>query len=389
MSHPLLSHWSELADSDPPRLFRPDTEAQLQQFFQTSSEPCLLTGAGTKWWLGNVPSASPVIIDMRGFDRIFEYSPADLTITAGAGVMLEDLNRLAGSHAQMLPADPPPTEGATLGGLVSVGVSGPLQQVYGSVRDKVLGVKVMHADGSITRAGGKVVKNVAGFDLCKLYTGAFGTIAALLEITLRLYARPEQTLSCAIPASDVSAAASVFGTLRQFATRPAGVLYEGPRGRVLARFCGVAAVVQELAEKTTLRYPEARITPDDAVSQAISEFYGKPDPVRLRIESLVSCLPDVYQAARQVAAASSMPVIDFSSSRIHVSAAELEPDALAGLRSELAGRAAVIVERAPLSLRRLINVWSTFPGETGLARKIKLAFDPQGRLNPGRYVTRP
>src|SRR5947209_8418847 len=195
MTHPMLEHWPEISQHPPPNVIRPENEVDLQRFLRSHSRPCVIVGNGSKWWLGN--SLRPVenCIDMRSFHGVLEYSPGDLTVTAQAGISFGALQKDLLCQNQTLPVDPPLADQATLGGMVAVGISGPLQQLFGSLRDKVLGMKVVHPDGTITKAGGKVVKNVAGYDLCKLYTGSLGTLAVIVEVTLRVFPYPEETHS--------------------------------------------------------------------------------------------------------------------------------------------------------------------------------------------------
>src|SRR3989441_1266564 len=143
-------------------------------------------GGGTQLDLGMPPARLDVVIDTTALDRVVEYEPADLTITVEAGIRFSTLQRLLAEQGQFLAFDPPAEDAATLGGLIATNASGPLRFAYGTARDLVLGTRVVNPDGVLTHAGGRVVKNVAGYDLNKLYIGSLGTLGIIVELSLKL-----------------------------------------------------------------------------------------------------------------------------------------------------------------------------------------------------------
>src|SRR5205085_10616283 len=151
------------------------------------------SGAGTWIDVGNPLRRVEVIVSTRRMQRIIEHEPADLIAIAEAGVTLDALNAELGKAGQWLPLDPPDDGRATIGGVVATGMSGAQCFGYGSPRSSVIGMRVALADGRIVKAGGRVVKNVAGYDLCKLFTGSYGTLGWILELTFKLKPRPMQT----------------------------------------------------------------------------------------------------------------------------------------------------------------------------------------------------
>lgn len=154
--------------------------------------------AGAATWL--LPNANPnkdkLIISTRDMNKVIAYEPADLTAIVQAGVTLQQFNKLAAEHGQFIPLDPFGSNKSTLGAIVSTASYGPLRCTYGTPRDWLIGIRVVHADGKISKAGGNVVKNVAGYDLCKMYTGSFGSLAVIAEMSFKLRALPssEKTL---------------------------------------------------------------------------------------------------------------------------------------------------------------------------------------------------
>ncbi|MBI2821637.1 MAG: FAD-binding oxidoreductase [Acidobacteria bacterium] len=389
MTHPIVQHWHQISEAPLPQIFRPEKAAELQQLLQDSNGAFLLCGNGSKWWLGNPPGAVAGCIDLTGLNRVTEYSPGDMTVSVEAGTSLSELNAVLSEHDQVFPADPPASREATVGGIIAVGISGPLQQRYGMVRDKVLGIQVMHPDGTATRAGGRVVKNVAGYDLCKLYTGSLGTLAVVLEVTLRVFPAWRVLRSLALPASDSGQAKTMFLALRGMPVEPAGVFFlqqAGERPHLLVRVCGTASSVEDQVSRLTRRFPDARIEEADMIALALDNFYRGRSPLCLRAESSLDCLTQVERLLRAEIQIED-GIVDFSSSRCHFAAGSATAEALGRAREELKKlNAALIIEKAPLALKKQIDAWGSARDDLPLARRLKFSLDPQARFNPGRYV---
>src|SRR5918912_825890 len=140
--------------------------------------------------LGSPPRAADLGLDLRRLNNVLAYEPADLTLSVQAGVSFAALAAALAAHGQRLALDCPRPEAATLGGLVAANLAGPRRLRYGTVRDMLIGVRAAHPDGTLSRGGGMVVKNVSGYDMMKLYTGSLGTLAVLVELNFKLAARP-------------------------------------------------------------------------------------------------------------------------------------------------------------------------------------------------------
>lgn len=168
----------------------PTTISNLQSLI-SRSERLLPRGRSTKPALSTVPEGvTPV--EMAGLSGVVEYDPGEFTFTALAGTPLADVQSLLAEHGQYLPFDPPLVQrGATLGGTVAAGLSGPGRYRYGGVRDFILGVKWINGKGELVRGGGKVVKNAAGFDFPKLFVGSLGQLGVLVEVTFKVFPRPQ------------------------------------------------------------------------------------------------------------------------------------------------------------------------------------------------------
>jgi glycolate oxidase FAD binding subunit len=151
----------------------------------------LVRGAGRHLHLGSPPGPIGLVMSLARLKRIVEYDAENLTVTAEAGVTLDEVQRLVGQRGQMLPLDPPGSDQATLGGIAATNLAGPLRMRYGAPRDLLIGLRVALADGSLVKTGGKTVKNVAGYELGKLFIGSFGSLGAICEVTVRLAPVPE------------------------------------------------------------------------------------------------------------------------------------------------------------------------------------------------------
>ena len=159
---------------------------EVLQFAVKKDLSVMPAGSGTKLGIGNLPEKVDLVLATTCLNSVVEYEPADLTVTVEAGIRLAALQAVLAQHRQYLALDPPYTDRCTLGGIVATNASGSLRLRHGAARNQVLGLRVIQANGTVVKSGGKVVKNVAGYDLNKLYIGAFGTLGIITEITLKL-----------------------------------------------------------------------------------------------------------------------------------------------------------------------------------------------------------
>src|SRR6185503_3640544 len=182
---------------------RPTSVDEAVKVLRDSRGSVLFRGAGTKMsWAGR-PEDPDLVLETGGLDRMLDHNPADMTASAQAGMPLRALQDRLAEAGQWLALDPPTEpDGATLGGLLATGESGPRRLRYGALRDLVIGVTLVLSDGTLARAGGHVIKNVAGYDLTKLMYGSLGTLGLIAEVVLRLHPRPE-TSATVVAASTV------------------------------------------------------------------------------------------------------------------------------------------------------------------------------------------
>ncbi len=166
-------------------------------------------GGGTKQSLGGIPPRVDLVVSLARLNRVVEHEPADLTASFEAGIRLADANATLGTANQWIALDPPYGDRCTLGGVLAANASGPRRLRYGTARDLVLGIRVVHADGTVTKGGAKVVKNVTGYDMNKLYIGSLGTLAVIAGVTVKLYPRPAEERTWVVPFPTLDAAAAL------------------------------------------------------------------------------------------------------------------------------------------------------------------------------------
>jgi len=358
-------------------------------------------GAGTALDWGAPPERADLILDTTGLDRLVEHGAGDLVVVAEAGLPVASLSETVGSAAQEFVVDLPPARlagGSTVGGALSTGASGPRRLQRGGIRDLVLGATVVLADGTVASSGGKVVKNVAGYDLAKLLTGAYGTLGIVVQAAFRLHpARPDRAFVVASGASaDVAARARevVVSQLAPAAVeidRPAGsdvaevaVLLEGTGGAVGQRAAAVADLVGGEVRGEAPGW-WAVLPGVSAGSTSERATYAKATATLTGVTLLLEAARDAEQrygvgvalrgtAAGVLHAAVTGPPEATASAVGHLRAAAPSPR-----------DGTVTVLRASREVRAVLDAWGPVGG-LDLMRAIKRQLDPGRRLAPGRFV---
>jgi glycolate oxidase FAD binding subunit len=349
-------------------------------------------GGGTQLDLGMPPEHIDLAVETAGLNRVIEYEPADLTVTVEAGMRLAELQRILGEQGQFLALDPPLEAPATIGGAIATNASGPLRFAYGTARDLVIGTRVANPDGTVTHAGGRVVKNVAGYDLNKLYIGSLGTLALIVELSFKVAPIPPSnaTLSSTFPSP--AAARAVLGEVVHSSLSPLAIELLGSR-ELLFRVGGYPqAVDRQVRELSAIAGRNAGRTRDaaweelqqarvearrrDVVLKAATPISASSTAVELLERHLAALNPTVWaHAGNGVAYAA----CDAPSDQAVLRAARREVEALGG-------NASLVIERCPVPLKREIDVWGDPGPSVALMRAIKAKLDPRNTLNPGRYV---
>ncbi len=361
-------------------------------------------GGGTKLGWGNPPSALDLVLSTERLSSVLEYAPGDLVVRAEAGVRSSELEALLAGSGQMLALDPP-EPGATLGGVVASATSGPLRLRYGTARDLLIGITVVLSDGTVARAGGKVVKNVAGYDLCKLFTGSLGTLGVIVETIWRLHPLPQAlggvSINVSSPAAAGEAAQAVLSSDLVPECLELGWSSLTEYGTVVLVFGGVSEGVEsQVGEATEMlsRFDVPRPLGERDAREALDGLRQHPwsdgSHLGLRltypIGELASVLGHVLERARDMSLTAGIRA-RAGSGVMYVGVQDGDLDRRTGLVralrarvEQLQGRCAVL--EAPPEERVALDAWGS-PGDAlELMRRVKERFDPTGTLSPGRLV---
>jgi glycolate oxidase FAD binding subunit len=354
---------------------QPSSIEEAQEFLRSSyaaKRKVVFMGGGTRMGIGPRPQAVDVVLSSAKLDRMVEYAPADQIVHAEAGMTLSSLQHELAKNGQRLALDPPLPEKQTIGGIVASNAFGPLRSRFGSVRDLIIGISVIRGDGVRAKGGGKVVKNVAGFDLPKLFCGSLGTLGFIASATFRVHPMPEKVetlLGHGLSAAQVNAACAA---MREKQLEPVAVVATrtAPDKFDLAvRFEGFAKGVDQQAQR--LRH----FAPVEPASERVWDEHAKQlcgGPVRLKISALPTQLSQV-EAATPRGTLSFHPLLGLG-----LVTGDLDDAALQQARAKFV----TVVEEAPGAL----DAWGPPPDSIALQRAVKNRFDPDGLLAPGRFV---
>jgi glycolate oxidase FAD binding subunit len=359
-------------------------------------------GSGTTMALGNPPRELDLVLSTTRMNGVVEHVPGDQVVRVQSGIRLRDLQeRLAGSD-QMLGVDPPEEgEGATVGGVVASNSSGPRRYRYGTVRDLIIGIVVVLADGTVAKAGGKVVKNVAGYDLSKLFTGSLGTLGVIAECNFRLHPRPEAARTVAVELPDTASAGAASQAILHAQIVPSAVeLYWSGETRLLTVLIeGIPSGVEAQAETTSHllgAFGEVRTLSDEETGSLGAS--GRPgagaDEVAVKISAPPAELTGVLDStlgasSRRGVAPRVTGHAGIGVTYVGLSGGDQEAQAqvVEELREIWLRRGgSVVVREAPPAFKERVEAWGPIGTRLELTRRVKEKFDPRGILNPGRFV---
>lgn len=394
----------QIDGSSPKLIARPGSAEEVAACLRVCSESgAAVVPAGQMSWLqcGNPLECAYVVLSLERMRRIVQYSPPDLTATVEAGLTLREFNAVSMRERQWLPLDPPGFRSASLGAIAACNSSGALRLGFGTPRDYVIGLRLAHADGAESKSGGKVAKNVAGYDMNKLYVGSYGTLAIITELTFKL--RPLAELSstvmitskCRDPlfqlARQVLASelepASVVLTRRLVATLASGdallLRFVDSEPAVEHQVDWVMRAIGDNCQGTTLSAGEA-----DAAWAEVADFDQRA--VRVRFSVPLSALAAEFEKAF-LAHVECVATADIGAGIIRFgfdADKRSVVDQIKRLRaSAAAANGSLVIERAPADIRREADAWGDLGSTAELMRSIKARFDPQSLLNPGKFVS--
>lgn len=285
----------------------PTTREGLSVLLSAAAEagtPVRFRGGGTKaGWPAPAPEGT-LELSTGSLDKIVEHNAGDLTAILEAGIPLAEAQAEFAKAGQMLALDPP-DDGATIGGVIAANDSGPLRGRYGAARDLVVGMRIVLSDGTVAKSGGKVIKNVAGYDLAKLFTGSFGTLGAIAEVAVRLHPVPPDTITALGDSADPDQLGRAVVALAGSPHEHHGfdMRWEHGRGRLLARFAGAAPRPQaEAAEQQMRSEGLAGEIVDDDDRLWDEQRAGQRGPLVVKVSSLPARLPALLRAADELGA---------------------------------------------------------------------------------------
>jgi glycolate oxidase FAD binding subunit len=359
--------------------------------------PC---GSGSKLTWGGLVKSADVVVSTERLNKMIEHAVGDLTVTVEAGMKFSHLQAILTDSQQFLALDPTFPESATIGGIVATGDTGSLRQRYGSVRDQVLGITFVRADGEIATAGGRVVKNVAGYDLMKLLTGSFGTLGLIAQVTFRVYPMSEASVTVVL-CGKTMAVSQAADTLRNSALTPTQAdvvssqlmseLGLGQGVGLISRFQSIAESVKEQSTRLLevgdkLGLQGAMYSAKDEVDlwdrlrkQMHSSFYEPA--MTCKIGVIPTSAVEVLTRAELgwIHVASGLGVLRFDG--------ENNVDKVLEMRKlcQTNGGFLSILE-APVRDKQKLDVWGYTGNALQLMRRIKEQFDKDNILSPGRFV---
>jgi glycolate oxidase FAD binding subunit len=384
-------------------------------------------GSGTKMALGGIPERVDLVVVLSRLNGVVDYEPADMTATFRAGSLLKEAQAILGRNGQFIGLDPPHADLATLGGILATNSSGPRRLRYGASRDLVIAIRVAHADGKVTKGGAKVVKNVTGYDMNKLYIGSLGTLGIIVEATFRLHPKPAVEKTCLAPLDSIDAVRGVVARILDSPLVPFAVeLLNQEASRRVAEQAGLpwpkeryglAVAIGSIrpeavdAQLETVRRlcteagsAEGQVLDGrahDTFWRATRDFsMGDGLQAVLKASVLLAKVADAVRVGEEVAAKQGLRlgVVSEAGSgivRYHLAGETASDERFRQGVAEAVNRLRafaqqaegnLVVLKAPPEVKSRVNVWGLAEKALALMQRPKAEFDPQRILNPGRFV---
>ena len=393
---------ADAVDGLPPQMvIEPGSPEEIACVLKTATGTGLRViprGGGTKMDWGNPPGSCDLIVSTRRLNRIVEHAWGDMTATVEAGCTFGQWQQTLAEHGQRAALDPLWPDRATVGGILATNDSGPLRTRFGSLRDLIIGITLALPDGTLAKSGGKVVKNVAGYDLPKLATGSLGTLGIITQAIFRLHPVAPESRSLSFSMQDSRAMNAVVLAVLDSTLVPTGVqirMGNDSLPEVDVRFEGTAAGCEAQIEQTLRIFSSAdRIESPTDVWNAREKLWSGAQPCVVCKISLVPT--DIRAFCDKINAVSERLHLSWQlvAQAIGVGLLRLEGTDAAALLSTLrelrerleSGGGSLAVLRGPLEVKRMADVWGSAGDALPLMRNIKAQFDPARMLNPGRFM---
>jgi glycolate oxidase FAD binding subunit len=360
-------------------------------------------GGGTALALGNPPQTLDLILSTERLSSIIDYEPTDLVLSVGAGARLGDVQAILGEHGQRLPIDPPGGAETTIGGLIATALWGPLRSNAGTLRDLLIGISVAHPSGTVSKAGGMVVKNVSGYDMPRLYHGSLGTLGVIVSANFKVLPQPRAEATILVPLPDADAAFSAADRLRADGVPLAAleVAREGTGWLLAARLEGREETVDRLGERVASLVGEsANRFVSSASRDWWSEYVGRqrldadagsvvvrcavrPRDLKTLVAGITAAMEQLGVDVPYLAATPGVGAV--------VARLQLGPGGSAELLAEvqalLLGLSdTTTILSAPPHWKHNIDTWGRTPEGFDIMRALRAEFDPSRTINPGRFA---
>jgi glycolate oxidase FAD binding subunit len=360
-------------------------------------------GGGTALALGNPPERLDLVLSTERLSQIIDYEPTDLVLSVGAGARLGDVQAVLGEHGQRLPIDPPGGGDATIGGLIATALWGPLRHSAGTLRDLLIGISVAHPSGTLSKAGGMVVKNVSGYDMPRLYLGSLGTLGVVTSANFKVLPRPRAestilmtfaTLEEAFAAADgLRASRAPLAALDMTREEGAWLLAARIEGReqtvatVADRIASVGpGQIERLEPDASRRWWDEYISRQDLKSDddtVLVRCAVRPRATMTLALGVVAAMEETNVNVQHLAVS---PGIGVVVARLRF-ASDGSPDKLADAQSLLVDLAdTMTILAAPAAWKRGIDVWGRIPEGFDVMKALRAEFDPARTINPGRFA---
>jgi glycolate oxidase FAD binding subunit len=384
--------------------------SQLLAFANTNELSVVPRGGATAMARGSLPRSVDIVVCLERLNKVLDYSPEDMTIAVQAGVTLDQMQSLMAEKGQMLPLDPPLPGQATAGGMLATNASGPLRYQFGMPRDFALGTVVVYADGTVAKAGGRTVKNVAGYDMTRLHIGALGTLGIIVEATFKVTPRPKSLVTVSGTFATLAEAAAAARALRMARIVPWSLVLLGPGAvpdqtaafTVAVRLGGQPVVVGPQTQRAMDTLRESGGASVGEVADAEASFWpvvrdwpataASASSVMVRMGIAPSHLRDVMASSLGIAARHGLAAVTLAHPGAATVYCSLVGDDTA-LNNAVNGMVAAVkewngnlsLEHCPVGLKAHLPVWGG-AGADDLTQRVKKTFDPKCILNPGRFV---
>ena len=374
------------------------TAASMLHWADTERLTVIPRGAGTKLTWGSPPSSADLVLSTVRLVAGVDHCAGDLTAILPAGASLAQLNEVLGRERQWLPLDPPLSDRATVGGIVATNDSGPRRHRYGTARDLIIGIEMALVDGRTAKAGGRVVKNVAGYDLSRLLCGSFGTLAVIVSATFKLAPLPAASCTVVVTAGNAKQLGRLALALTASPLTPSAVELDSPPARMLIRFETTPAAAEQQAAAACDLYKrhEAPATvlqgafERDAWRSYEAQLWHTEGTL-LKIAVLPSHVGDLVDLIERATASHSVNYRLGGRAALGVLFLKLRGDVERHMeivrevrQTAVARGGSAVLLSTPVSIERRVDSWGDVGDSRRTMQAVKARFDPHGTLNPGR-----